>query len=181
VNPLQKIWKRFPVTGDARAVFGVAVLACYSWLLRGFFEKLPSFMLYFRVGDLLAIFAYMMTVALLESLLVTGFLAAAAAVLPQAWLKNGFSYKGFILVAVGALAMLRFQKGLTNQFPALEYFYINLGIPLLLAIGLMLVVCRFPRLQSILLDLLDRISILSYIYVPVGIISLLVVIVRLVF
>ncbi len=117
----------------------------------------------------------MMAFAFLESLLVTAGLVLAGIILPSKWLRDGFAYKGFIFVAMGSIAAIVLQKNLRYEFPSKQMLMLNLVIPLIL-IALFIAASHVVRpLQKVLLDIQDRISIMLYVYVPIGLVSLVVV------
>lgn len=169
---------RLPSRNEIIAVFSVAVFACHSWTMLGFFNKLSSFLLYFTVGEILSIFAYMMSVALLESIAVTILLVLLSVILPPGWLREGFAYKGFVIIAIATAASILFQKLLPDDYPSTLMLAVSAVVPIVLIVALIAVGQAFPRLRSLLLDIQDRISIMLYIYVPIGIISLMVVFIR---
>lgn len=169
---------RFPRHAEVVSVLGICVTACHTWSIRGFLNELPSFLLYFRITEILVIFAYMMAFALLESLIVTYGLALLSVFLPSNWLKNGFAYKGFVVIVVGAVAAVYFQKNLPSIFPPMRELGMELSIPFLIIVFLMALTHKFPLLQKLLLSVEDRISVFLYIYVPLGLISFLVVVFR---
>lgn len=160
------------------AVFSVAVFACHSWTMLGFFNKLSSFILYFTIGEILSIFAYMMSVALLESIAVTILLVLLSVILPPSWLREGFAYKGFVIIAIVTAASILFQKFLPDDYPSTLMLAVSAIVPIVLIVVLIAISQAFPRLRSLLLDIQDRISIILYIYVPIGILSLIVVFIR---
>jgi hypothetical protein len=175
---LNLIRDRLPGRNEIIAVFGVAVFVCHSWTILGFFNKLPSFILYFTVSEMLSIFAYMMSVALLESIAVTIILVFLSMILPQSWLREGFAYKGFVIVAIATAASILFQKFLPDDYPSTLMLAVSAVVPIVLMVVVIGISQAFPRLRSLLLDIQDRISIILYIYVPLGILSLMVVFIR---
>jgi hypothetical protein len=175
---LTLIRNRLPGRSEIFAVFGVAVFACHSWTMLGFFNKLSSFLLYFNVGEILSIFAYMMSVALLESIAVTILLVLLSIILPSSWLRDGFAYKGFVIIVIASAASILFQKFLPDDYPSTLMLAVSTIVPLALIVILIAVSRSIPRLQSLFLDIQDRISIMLFIYVPIGVLSLLVVLFR---
>lgn len=172
------IRNRLPSRSEIIAVFSVAVFACHSWTMLGFFNKLSSFILYFTIGEILSIFAYMMSVALLESIAVTILLVLLSVILPPSWLREGFAYKGFVIIAIVTAASILFQKFLPDDYPSTLMLAVSAIVPIVLIVVLIAISQAFPRLRSLLLDIQDRISIILYIYVPIGILSLIVVFIR---
>lgn len=173
---MESIRKRFPGRSDLLAVFGVAVFACYSWALLGFLNKLSSFLLHFTLGEIGSIFAFMMAFTLLESLVVTAVLALLSAILPSHWLREGFALKGFVVLVIATAASILFQKLLLgSEFPSVLLIAAFLLVPLALSVGLILLIRSKPRVQKILGNIQDRLQIMLFVYVPIGLIALVVV------
>jgi hypothetical protein len=175
---LDTIRNRFPRRSDVIAVLAVAVFVCFSWTIIGFFNKLSSFILYFTPGEIANIFAFMMAFALVESLAATGVLVLLSAILPSRWLKDGFAFKGFVILLVATMTAILFQKALRDYFPSMQTLMTYSLLPLLLMALLVWLVHSRPRLQKILLSVQDRILIMLFIYLPLGVIGLLVVMAR---
>jgi hypothetical protein len=175
---LQILKNRLPRRNEVIAVLGVSVFVCHSWSIRVFLNDLPSLLLYFRLAEMAVIFAYMMAFALLESLIVTAGLALIAGILPSKWLRDGFAYKGFVFVIVGAIAAYVIQKNLRYEFPSTQMLMLNLVVPLVLIALFSAASHAWVPLQNVLLDIQDRISIMLYVYVPLGIVSFFVVVFR---
>ena len=170
--------RRFPARSEIIPVLGAAVFACFSWTILGFINKLSSFILYFNLGEILAIFAYMMAFALLESLAFTSLVVLISGLLPSHWLKEGFAFKGFIITVVATVTALLFQHALRDDFPSALMLLTSFIVPLFVIAVLIFLIRSMPRVQNILLNIQDRLSILLFLYVPIGILSLLVVVYR---
>jgi hypothetical protein len=169
------IGTRFPHRSDVIAVLSIAVFVCFSWSIIGFFNKLSSFLLYFKPAEIAAIFAYMMAFALLESLVSTGLLVLLSALLPSSWLRDGFAYKGFVILVIATADALALQKSLGDVFPPTRTLLLLSIVPLVLIVILLVALRSTPRLQSLLLNVQDRFLILLFVYLPIGIISLIAV------
>ena len=173
------IKRRFPDHREVTLVFSAVVFAVFTWAVRSFIYKFPAFILYYGVLDLFSILAYLLTFALLESLLVTALIVGLAALLPGSWLKQGFAYKGFLTVLVAAVATIYIKETMTNQ-PTVKFLATAFGTAFAIWIGLLLLAHFWLPLQRIVLDLADRISIFLYIYLPLGLVSVSVVLIRLI-
>jgi len=172
------IARRFPARNEIIPVLGAAVFACFSWTILSFINKLSSFILYFNLGEILAIFAYMMAFALLESLAFSGLVVLISGLFPPNWLKEGFAFKGFIIAVVAAIAAILFQRALRDDFPSALMLLTSLVVPLLVIVILIFLIRSMPRVQSLLLNIAERLSILLFLYIPIGILSILVVVYR---
>jgi hypothetical protein len=173
------IKNRFPDRRDSTLVFSAAVFAVFTWTVRGFIYQVPSFILYFGVWDVFGILALQFTFALLESAFVAGLFILFGALLPAKWLKTGFGYKGFITVVVAAIAFIYLKGAMTNQ-PTVQFFVTTFVVTFLAWLGLILAAHFWNRFQRLVLDLADRLSIFLYIYLPLGLLSVVVVMIRLI-
>lgn len=153
----------------------IAVFICFSWTVFNFFHKLSSFLLYFTLGEIAAVFAYMMAFALLESLAATGLLLLLSIVLPPHWLKQGFSYKGFVILVIATIDALLLQKSLQNVFPSLPELTLFLLLPLALSGIVIGVLHSKPNVQDMLVKIEDRFLVMMFLYIPIGVISLVAV------
>jgi hypothetical protein len=167
-----------PSRAEIIAVLGVVVFICHSWTILGFLNKLSSFILYFSIGEIFGIFAYMMAFAFLESLVFTGLLVVLSAILPSPWLKDGFAFKGFIVITITTATFLLIQNYLGSEYPSTLMTSLSIVIPLVLTAVLIRVVQFSPKMQNILLNIQDRFLIMLLIYAPIGILSFIVVLYR---
>ena len=156
----------------------MAAFLVFTWSMRALFFNFPAFMLSYTMGEILVIAAYMLAFALLETLVVILAMVLLAVILPGALLKEGFSYKAsFCFIAFAAIS-IHLQYTMTNQ-PKISYLALELGRALVLWLIPVLLVRFVGVVRKIVMDVLDRLTIFSYIYLPLGIISLFAVTIRL--
>jgi hypothetical protein len=172
---LDSIRKRFPHRSEIITILGIAVFICHSWSLLGFFNRLSSFILYLSLGEVAGIFAFMMAFAFLESLLVTSVLVTLSAILPYKWLSDGFAYKGFVVMVMATVAAIILQRTMQGELPSLPILTLIWFTPLVWIAVFIKWVQKQPRIQNVLINIADRISIMLFLYVPIGITSLIVV------
>lgn len=171
--------ERLPRGGDVISVLAASIFVVFSWSLRGFFELLPSFIESHKTGVIFAIFSYMMAFALFESLLLTSVLVLLCILLPGKWYKDGFAYKGLLTVIVLAVCMILLQKNdLMITGRNTEAFLPGIVVASL-ALFLSIILAHFiSPLQRIFMELADRMQIFLYVYIPLGVLGLLVVMIR---
>jgi hypothetical protein len=99
-------------------------------------------------------------------------------ILPRRWYREGLAYKGFLTILIGTLSSILFQKNLPTHFPAMAGLVNQVGVTGVLIAASILLAHNLVRLQKFLLSVVDSISVMSFIYVPLGVISLLVVAIR---
>jgi len=178
---LTTLRERIPHQKEILYVYGGVVFGIYSWAIRGFLYQLPSLRLYHTLGEILAIFAYLMAFALIESLILMSGLLTVGCILPRKWFRDGFAYKGFITTLVAGIAIIILQSYLSllnYAMPPANVIYLGLGITTVLLITLIWVLQNMPRLQTFLLALQERLQIFIYFYIPLGILGLTVVVLR---
>jgi hypothetical protein len=173
---------RLPSLQQILAVFGIILLIFYGWTLIWFFWKLPSWEYFLTLGEISTILAYSMATNLLESLAVLLVPLLISIILPKNWFKDFFISRASSLVILGLGYTMLITKYITSEN---DYYPQNLVRLLPLAGVLILVLTflidRIPLLHKLLGGLADRATIFSYIFAPLGLISLLVVIVRNIF
>lgn len=120
----------------------------------------------------------MMAFALLEGLTVTVLLVVLSVVLPSNWLKQGFAINGLVTILSFTAASIVYQKLLPDDFPALIWVLLGALAPVVLTVTAIYFLRARPRLQKFLLNLQDRVSIMLFIYVPLGVVSLVIFLYR---
>jgi hypothetical protein len=171
-------WFSFPKRQDILVVFGNVLFAVHTWALYTYLYKVPSFILHQSLGQVLAVLAYMMAFAFVESILVTAVVSLVSSILPGSRERLGFTAKAFLLTAVAGYFSYDLMNSLTTTYPGagalLERSLAAAGIFLAL-----LAVTYFVKpIHKAITAIADRISVMLYIYAPIGLLSLLVVIIR---
>jgi len=183
-KPFSRLWDRFPHRQDVAYVFGGVVFIVYVWAVRGFLYQFSSLRLYHNLGDILAVFCYLMAFALLESLLITGILLLIGFLLPRQWFKEGFAVKGFLAVLVSGSAMVKLQGYLYSQqmhnyqMPSSTTLYGGAVIGFVLLLILIFLVQKVTVIRNLLLAFEERLQVFIYVFVPLGILGLFVIFFR---
>ena len=171
--------KRLPAFGSILPVFAVIAFLVYGWTMIVFLWKLPSWILYLTLGEILVVFAYSMTAALLESLIFLGLLLFICMILPAAWMRDVFVTRGTFaaLVALGAIMLYMYR------YSVIGYDFISYLIPWSLAgLGLTVlaafVAARVRFLVRAAAWLSDLVSVFLFLFLPISLISFVVVLYR---
>jgi len=163
-----------PSCQDVFLVLAAALFVVHSWALRAFFYKVPSFQLYMNLGQIGSVFAYMMAFAFIESLILTASLVLVSLFLPGAWYRDGFRYTGFVTILVSAVSAILLQYSISNQYMGAQALLIW-GLITLAVITLLIGMAHFLRpVRRGLIFLVEQVSVMFYVYAPVGVFSLLV-------
>jgi hypothetical protein len=179
-----KILARLP---DRRAIIGVyatAAFLVYSWTLLASFWKVPSWLYFLKISEILSVYAYSLVINFGESMLLIFLALIAGFILPHRWWNAQFTSRGVIWISVlmGSI-MLRLY---TNRAPDYweDFVYHQWawwGWTILLAVVLDYLASRINLLRKGLENLADRLVVFLYIYLPLTAVSIIVVFVRIFF
>ena len=170
--------KRIPKLEQIAPVYAVVVVMIYPWSLSRFFWRLPSWLYFSSVGEIAVIFAYMMVVNLIESILILLAPILMSIILPQKWFYDRFVTKGTLLVSLGLGYLIYFDNHLHYQTPfPLDLVYWTPAIVISILV-LVFLIDLLGFLDKILNELTNRLIIFLYISIPVSLISLLIVLIR---
>jgi len=172
---------------DRRSIIGVyatAAFLVYSWTLLASFWKVPSWMFFLKIGEILSVYAYSFAIDFAESVLLLLVMLLVGLLLPKRWWNDQFIPKsGLWIIVILTSIMLRLY---TNRAPEYwEDFVYNQGAwwgyTVLLGGVLSTLFSRIDWLRRGLESLVDRLVVFLYIYMPLTVISIIVVLVRNIF
>ncbi len=172
--------KRFPAWNQIVSAYAMSVLMIYSWTFLSFIWKLPSWLEFLHTGEILSILTYCWAVNLAESLIVLGVLLVLVIVLPKAWFRDQFVARSAALL----IPLLGYAMVVASDYPTKRYYpdkvlqpavLVGLGA---LTILLMHLAGRIPLLRRALDGLANRATILLYIWMPLSMLSIMVILVR---
>lgn len=172
---------RLPKWPQVAAAFAVIVLAIYSWTIFWFLWKLPGWLFFLSVGEILTIFAYSMTVNFLESLLVLAMPLGLSLVLPRKWFSDVFVTRS-VLVTLSALGYAAY---LLTQFQSREDYpggIVRL-IPVVFLASLVLafLLGKIKIVVKAIDFFAEQATIFLYIFIPVSLVCGAVILVRILF
>lgn len=172
------ITNKIPKLTEIAPVYAVIVMMIYPWTLSRYFWKLSSWILFASIGDLASLFAYMVVVNLLESILVLLAPLAMSILLPRKWFYDRFTTRAVSLVLFGLGYLMYLNKKLDVDSPFPLTLIRWLPAALLVILILVFLVDRVPFLRRILEEVANRLTVFLYISIPVSVISLLAVLIR---
>jgi len=145
--------------------------------------QIPSWLYSHSKTGIFFLAAYVFTVALIESLLLFGFVLLVSLILPRRIFRDQFIAQGSLMVIACTIwaLILKFQSessGLRNLLEVSAWILIFILSLLLIAVVSSFLMQRYQRSKSVLEAIADRMIIFAWIYVPVGLVSLAIVLVR---
>ncbi|MBN1146259.1 MAG: hypothetical protein JXA78_03310 [Anaerolineales bacterium] len=180
-----KLTDRLPTRQEAQSLLWMSVFPLHAWATIVFFHQLPSYLLKMSVFAALEIFAYALVYILLESILVSGILMLACLALPGRFCRGKWVPQSAIFLLALMVAFLPFQF----QTGVLEMISWNMDLYRFLAVGwlalffgliggLSVLIQRSQKVATALTSLVERISILSIIYLAIDTLCIIIILVR---
>ena len=156
-------------------------LVVYSWTILHFFWRLPGWLYFMSIGEVLTVYAYSMATNLLESLLILCLPLGMGIVLPRKLFSDVFTTRG-IVVAFSSLAYIAY---LLNQFETRDDYPRGetrlLPAVLIASIVLAFLIGKVKILTKAIEFFAEQTTVFLYITVPLSLIALLIVLVRFAF
>jgi len=175
------IFNRFPTQAQVAALYALIVFTLYSWTLLWFFYKVPGWLYYLSIGEILTSLAYSLATNFFESLVVLAAPLFLAVVLPKKWFADLFVARGAALIFPGLAYMMfvafQFQSKLDYPSDIINLYPLVLVVIFILAF----LVGKVRFLSQALEALGDKATIFLYLSIPLSLVSTLVVLARLVF
>ena len=180
------IRSKLPTRQEIIPVFSSIAFIFFSWSLYRMFWKVPSWLYYLNIKEVLILAAYVLAFALFESLVALGFIVLLCMFLPTRRFKDKFAIQGStaaLLIGAGAVALQR-KIGVIYDLEAWQILaYPALALALL--VGLILAASyiydRFQPLARLASALAERMTVFAFIYAPLGLIAAVVVLLRNIF
>ena len=175
---------RFPDKHTAFKTFVAVAFPVHLWAIIVTFQQFSSYALYLTISEILGIVAYTLASTLLECILITILLITIGAVLPQRFFKEKIASQAALLTPTALVVAYYVQSQDSKLFfysqsymPFEEWIAIwVLGmIPILMIVYL---VGKFQKLSELLSKYVDRITILSLVYVFGDLLAVVIVIYR---
>jgi len=144
-----------------------------------FFEKMPGWLFYLNCWDVIGIFAYTQTFALLESGIVLFVLILIGAILPARFFRDRFVAQGSMMVFLtsGWAIAAHYSAKVFNLW-ALKTLFLW-SVLYLASIGVSYALLyRYKRLEEAMNSFVERLTVLLYVYAPVTFLSIIIVIFR---
>jgi hypothetical protein len=178
---MSKLIARLPERRSVIGVYAVTAFLVYGWTLLASFWKVPSWLYFLKLGEILSVYAYSFVIDFGESVLLLFLVLLIGLLLPKRWWNEQFTPKSAVWVSVllGSI-MLRLY---TNRAPEYwEDFVYNQGAwwgyTLMLGIVLSTLFSRVSWLRKGLETLADRLVVFLYVYMPLTALSIIVVLLR---
>lgn len=180
-----RLANRLPSRAEVMLLYAAAAVPIHTWAVLIFFHALPAYLLRMSIGSALSILAYVLSLALIESLLITGLLVFVCLALPEKFFKRYCVPQGawvfWIIFSWGILA--QFQNELLGWLNwNFTIYQVIITIWVISFVGVLfggsLLLRRQPRFGASLQTIADKFSLLAGVYLALDLVSLLTVLIR---
>lgn len=160
-------------------VYAVNVVILYTFsLLFSLQDALRNWVLYLDIEDILAVIAYIIVGAFIESLLTTGFLIFVYSLFPRPVVQGRFVLYGTILTITFLLALMLRDGTSARIIDILKNSKMIFTFFTAFTLILSLVAERVKIVRSIIEIFADRCVIFLYIYLPISLLAMITVVIR---
>jgi len=163
---------------DILSVYGVIMIIIYGWTLYWYLWKLPSWLYFMPVSDILVVYAYDLAVNFIETLIMLALPLTLSLILPVAWYRDRFVSRSAVIVIVLLLGLMKYVGILTTLYDLPPGLLRPIGLGLVGTTLLAFLVGRVAFLRKIMDEVANRATIFVYIFGPLTAISFLVILVR---
>jgi len=177
------IFNRLPNLKQIAPVYAVCVIVIYSWTTLWFFWKLPSWLFYMNAGEIALVYAYLLVTNFLESLLAVCVPIVLGFILPPKWFRDSFVSRGtsLVLLGLGYFMFLAYQFQAKDDYPSVLLKARSVTLALGIIALLVILIAKIPFLNKAFGFIAERVTIFLYVYIPLSLVSLVVVLPRLLF
>lgn len=179
MSMIDTIKKRLPSFASLTQVYSVIAILVYGWTIYRYVWRLPSWLHYLTMGELVGLFSYAMLTGLVESLLILGILVSISALLPERFLLDNFIVRGTAF-SLGLLIPLIVFWVLYEQMSSLLGNYQVMWTIGTIIVTILLVVlsARIRWLAALLSALSDRFVVFLFLLMPLTFLGLVIVVIR---
>jgi hypothetical protein len=161
---------KIPAYRELITVIGMTAFIAFSWTLYRFFFALPGWLLYLSTADIFFMLCYSFAFNTLECFCILILLLMMCAILPSEAFADNFVAQSCLMIVVLSIAIFLTFSG--DKFSALYPFLI------LALILLNILIIQKEKLNKVIENVAERFAIFFYFYIPLGIASIIIVILR---
>jgi hypothetical protein len=183
---MNKLKSRIPTRQEILPVFSIILFIDFSWMLYRMFWQVPSWLYYLSIPNILVIAAYALSFALFESSLVLGLMIFFSLIFPIRHFRDKFILQGSALamvIGIGAWLVQR-KIGLLEDVELQNLIIYPIGFLIILIVLVFVfsyIFDRFKYISQFITYIADRMTVFAYIYIPLGLLGLAVVLLRNIF
>lgn len=161
-------------THELLMVFAICSFPVHVYTIVNVLYDVPAWMKYMPLWDLAGAISYALAFALLEAIALFLPLVLAGWVMPKNWLRGNFVALSFAFVLEAVVMALVIQGNETLLWDKGLLLKIFVGV----YAGLMALIYLFPKINTFVVSIGERILVLFYLYITLDVLAIIAVIVR---
>jgi hypothetical protein len=169
---------RFPTLQENLQVCAVVAVPIYAWTILWLFWKLPSWLKFLAIDEILPIFAYALTTNLLESVLILAGLNLVCFILPERWFRDSFVPRSFLFVLPGLGYLMYYASLFGKETDPPASFLLWLPAVLVLSFLLSFFLSARPMVKNWIEVIADQLTVFLYLIIPLSLLALILVLGR---
>jgi len=170
--------EKIPPLHEISSLYATIVFLVYGWTSLAFFWKVPSWLYFLNLGEIVSILAYVLSSTLLESVIILLVFLLASLVLPVGWLRSKFVVRGSIIFYSLTLWVFLLNMSSLIQLPTTrDILSFSIGFPFTAGMG-MILADRIPVLPRLMTFLSNQLIIFLYLWLPLSLAGILILIIR---
>lgn len=136
-----------------------------------------------NAGEIALVYAYLLVTNFLESLLAVCVPIVLGFILPPKWFRDSFVSRGtsLVLLGLGYFMFLAYQFQAKDDYPSVLLKARSVTLALGIIALLVILIAKIPFLNKAFGFIAERVTIFLYVYIPLSLVSLVVVLPRLLF
>ena len=136
-----------------------------------------------NAGEIALVYAYLLVTNFLESLLAVCVPIVLGFILPPKWFRDSFVSRGtsLVLLGLGYFMFLAYQFQAKDDYPSALLKARSVALALGIIALLVILIAKIPFLNKAFGFIAERVTIFLYVYIPLSLVSLVVVLPRLLF
>jgi hypothetical protein len=183
---MNKLKSRLPTRQEILPVFSIILFIDFSWMFYRMFWQVPSWLYYMGIQNILVITAYTLSFALFESILVLGVLLFFSLVFPAKYFRDKFIPLGSAIAVFMGVCAWAIQRKISllekvELQQLLLYPLVFLVVLVVLVFAFSYLFDHFKFMPRFISSIADRMVVFAYIYIPLSLLGLVVVIIRNIF
>jgi hypothetical protein len=178
-NALDVLRNRFASTQNLTLVFSTCAFPIYVWSILHVLYQVPAWVMQLNTWDLIGLIAYTQAFALIETIVVFFMLVLLSAILPAWFLRDRFVAQASMIILLSSAwsIVLFYNTEIINR--ATRKTLVFWFAAYLASIGVFYVpIQRCKKLEALIRSIVERLQVLSFVYVTVGFLSVIIVILR---
>jgi hypothetical protein len=174
------IKEKIPSPHEISRLYAMIVFIVYGWTSVAFFWKVPSWLYFLDLGEIAAILAYILSSALLESVILLLLFVLASQALPSSWLRDKYVLRSSIIFCTLTFWVVSLNLSSLIELPTTrDFLTLAIGFPLTAGLGIVLA-DRIPRLQRFLDYISNQLTVFLYLWLPLSLAGILILIIRII-